>query len=77
MKEDVIGVGDGLVTLHRKNRSEAIVSVLLGESTDAAGTRTLWLDRLVHAPKETELGEWICSGAITTVLTYCVRAVEA
>jgi len=60
-------VGDGVAVLHSRGRSRAVVAGILGDETDAAGTRRLWLDRMVHAPAD-EVDGWELAGAVSTVL---------
>jgi len=64
-----VTIGDGVATISRRGRTEAIVARILGTERDPqSGTETVWLDRLVHYLKETQMQEWTCSGAITTIL---------
>lgn len=64
IKADV-NVGDGIVVIRRKSSSEVTIAQVLGIEEDG---RRVYLDRLVHAPWERSLGEWICTGAISTIL---------
>lgn len=58
-------MGDGIVTIVRRTTAQAVVCKILGIEDDG---RTIYLDRLVHAPWERQLGEWRCEGAISTIL---------
>lgn len=61
-----VSVGDNEVTIIRVTAlNEAVVAGLLAAEDSGA---TLYLDRLVHAPWEDALGEWRCSGAVSTIL---------
>jgi hypothetical protein len=62
--EVVLGVE--VVTVHRRGRA-VVVSEILGRVI-AGGVERIYLDRLVHAPRESALGAYRCEGAISTVL---------
>jgi len=67
--ESKITVGKDVVTVKRSGSSKLIVANILGHETDAEGSLILYVDRLVHAPHESELGEYKVFGAIST----CIR----
>lgn len=58
-------IGEGMVTIVRRTSAQAVVCKVLGVEDDG---RTIYLDRLVHSPWELQLGEWLCEGAISTIL---------
>lgn len=60
-------VGEQTVTITRGGSLNAAQARLLGDET-IDGVRRLYLDRLVHLPREDALGDWACSGAISTIL---------
>jgi hypothetical protein len=60
-------VGDGVVVLHRTGRSRQTVANILGTETDGVGNiRTIYLDRIVHKPREVQFVGWHVSGAVVT-----------
>jgi hypothetical protein len=62
-----ITLGDGVAVIRRQNRSTATVAHVLGE-TSANGAQRIYLDRLVHNGHQVMMGEWVASGAISTIL---------
>lgn len=65
-----VGIGDDAVSVRRHGSSTAVVANILGTEVAEDGTPVrIWLDRLVHQPKERRLGDWDVSGAISTVLS--------
>jgi hypothetical protein len=70
LKEHVeadVRIGDGIVSIRRKGRSEMIQAKVLATvpAMDGQPTR-LWLDRLVHAAHETRIGTHPVSGCYVT-----------
>lgn len=67
-KETVaVTIGDGVVVLHRDGRSNPVVANILDAEKDATGEIiTVYLDRCVHKPGETEFVGWSVSGAVVT-----------
>ncbi len=64
-----VTLGDGVITIKRQGSSRPVVANILGMDTDGEGRPVkIWLDRLVHLPKESFLGDWRISGAVSTVL---------
>jgi hypothetical protein len=65
-----VSIGDDAVSVRRHGSSTAVVANILGMAVaeDGAPVR-IWLDRLVHQPREDRLGDWEVSGAISTVLS--------
>lgn len=62
----IVGIGDEEVTIIRLTaKGTAHVARILGIEN---GGDVIYLDRLVHSPTETHLGDWACSGAISTIL---------
>ena len=60
-------IGEGVATIRRG--SSFTVANILGIKSGADGTpETVWLDRLVHAPAESEFVDWGVSGAVVSVL---------
>lgn len=59
--------GEGVVTIRQRGLSQAVVANVLGEEP-CPGGRLIYLDRLVHRPHETELGEYGVSGAVSSIL---------
>ena len=65
--EATVSVGDTEVTIIRKtSKCEAMVARILGTEDDG---RRIYLDRLLHAPWESKLGDWACDGAVSTILS--------
>lgn len=65
-----VKIGDGVVSIHRRGVSQVTTAKLLGVEHDAAGQPVrLWLDRMIHRPKEAEIGGWVVSGAVSSILT--------
>lgn len=68
--EATIRLGDATASIQRRG-GEAAVAGILGIEDDGEGGRTIYLDRLVHAPWEETLGGYRCTGVVTTILnTY-------
>lgn len=63
-----VTVGEDTVTVQRGGSLNVAQARLLGDETTGT-VRRLYLDRLVHLPAEEVLGEWSCSGAISTILS--------
>ena len=67
-----ITFGDDSVVVRRQGKSQVIVANILGAQTEPH-SKSVWLDRLVHQPKESLFMEgdkvWTVTGAISTVLT--------
>jgi len=65
-----ITFGDGVISIRRQGSSHFTVANVLGKETDhKTGEVRVYLDRLVHLPEETALGDWQVSGAISSVMT--------
>jgi hypothetical protein len=66
-----VGLGDGVVVVKRKGITRPVVANVLSlersSGNNVERTRVV-LDRLVHKPHETDLGEWSVSGAYVSVL---------
>lgn len=58
-------VGDGQVVIRRQTSSQVTLANILG--VEEGGDR-IYLDRLVHAAWEQEVGGWSCRGAVSTIL---------
>lgn len=71
-KPDVsVEIGDGVVVFRRKGITRPVVANILRleKKAEAGGERVrVVLDRLVHRPHETNLGEWGVGGAYVSVL---------
>jgi hypothetical protein len=65
--EATITIGEGVLTIARSGQSKVVVANILGVTTEE-NNRCWYLDRLVHAPHETELGDYQVSGAISSKL---------
>lgn len=64
-----VSIGDGAVSIKRSGRTSVIVAKILGMDLDSTGKpETIWLDRLVHSPEESEFEGWSVEGAITSIL---------
>ncbi|NMG29553.1 hypothetical protein [Aromatoleum evansii] len=63
-----ITVGEGVVVIRQQNSSKATVAHILGERV-RDGVRYLYLDRLVHFRRGSQLVGWQASGAISTILS--------
>lgn len=68
-----ITVGEGVVVIRQQNSSKATVAQILGERI-RDGVRYLYLDRLVHFRRGSQLVGWEASGAISTILSRPVTA---
>lgn len=66
--EVTVELGEEVVVIRRKGISRPTVAVVLGQEDSGSITRLI-LDRLVHKPGETQLGCWLMSGALVSVLT--------
>lgn len=66
--EAIITVGDGVLSIARSGQSKVVVANILGTTTED-GNQCWYVDRLVHAPHETELGHYKVSGAISSKLS--------
>lgn len=63
-----VRVGEGVIIIKRPNRSALVMAnVLAIETRD--GLEHIYLDRIVHRPRETEFEGWLVSGAISTILS--------
>lgn len=63
-------MGDHDAVIRRQGQSVPVTAKVLGLERDARGVIvTVWLDRLVHRPGETEFVEWKVGGAVSTILT--------
>lgn len=69
-------IGTDTVTVQRVGSLNVRQARLLGDETTGT-VRRLYLDRLVHLPREEEIGGWACSGAVSTVLTKDLTAPAA
>lgn len=63
-----VTIGDGVVTMRPRSSSTTRVARILAQEIGSDDTETLWLDRLVHHPKDELTHGWIASGAISTIL---------
>lgn len=61
-------VGDGVVTVKWPGASSAIVANILG-TTDDGKSSSIFLDRLIHDIHEKQLGEYMVTGAVSSILT--------
>lgn len=72
----IVVLGEGVATIRRG--SSFTVANILGIKAGADGTpETVWLDRLVHAPAESEFTGWDVSGAVASVLRRAAVVVTA
>lgn len=62
-----VRIGESTATILRQGTSAASEARVLGRET-VDGVERVYLDRLVHAPWEQKLGDWGCTGAVTTIL---------
>lgn len=67
-EEATLAFGDGMVTLHRKGSSQAVVANILGVLDGGTKEQSFYLDRLIHKSHETELASYAVHGAKTTIL---------
>jgi hypothetical protein len=64
-----VRIGEGVVSIRRKGSSEVVQANIVASDYDESGQPTrLWLDRLVHAIHETEIGGHPVNGAFVTEL---------
>lgn len=62
-----VSLGEGVAVFRRNIQSRPIVANILGVEKDAIGEiSVVYLDRVVHKPKETSFEGWHVSGAIVT-----------
>jgi hypothetical protein len=66
-------VGDGVVTVKREGSNRAVIAKILGR-IEADGDELLCLDRLIHESHEEQFGEWVLTGAVTTLLSRSLTA---
>jgi hypothetical protein len=65
-----VRIGEGVITIKRKGSSELVQAKVVASDVNEAGTTVkLWLDRLVHAPHETNIGGHAVDGAFVTEIT--------
>lgn len=76
IQEANVHVGDGVVVIRRKGSSAPAVAKILG-SEDRDGRTHLYLDRLVHKAYENELGGYVVSGAISSILVVPAASLAA
>lgn len=62
-----VHLGDGIVVVRRKGSSSPAIANVLG-SVPVDGGTSLYLDRLIHKPYESELGGYGVKGAISSIL---------
>jgi hypothetical protein len=62
-----VHLGEGIVVVRRKGSSSPAVANVLGSISGENGT-SLYLDRLIHKPYESELGGYRVKGAISSIL---------
>lgn len=62
-----VHLGDGIVVVRRKGSSSPAIANVLGSIPGQGGT-SLYLDRLIHKPYESELGGYRVTGAISSIL---------
>jgi hypothetical protein len=62
-----VHLGDGIVVVRRKGSSSPAIANVLGSVPGESGT-SLYLDRLIHKPYESELGGYVVKGAISSIL---------
>lgn len=72
MSEYSVSVGKNTVTLRQSLSSDSHVVNILGVDIGNRDERIIYLDELVHGPKDKFRG-WDVSGAISTVLTERVE----
>lgn len=65
--EATVTIGDGVLSIARSGQSRIVIANILG-TTIEDGNDCWYLDRLVHAPHESELGPYKVRGAISSVL---------
>lgn len=65
--ETTVTIGDGVVTIARSGQSKVVIANILG-TTIEHDNDCWYLDRLIHAPHESELGPYNVRGAISSVL---------
>jgi hypothetical protein len=66
--EGSIVVTDKLVTIRRKGSSSSVVAHILGK-TGTGASEKIYLDRLVHAPYEDQIGPFAVSGAVSSIFS--------
>lgn len=68
MNDATVIVTDECVTVKRTGKSSIAVANVLG-TTQEGTKKSIFLDRLVHAAHEKELGEYQVIGAVSSILT--------
>ena len=71
-----VHLGDGIVVVRRKGSSSPAIANVLGSVPGESGT-SLYLDRLIHKPYESELGGFLVKGAISSILIVPYSSVVA
>jgi len=72
-REASVVVGEGVVTLRVKGRAPVVAGILDLRRDPAGEPAVMVLDRLVHRPEDTRLGEWAVTGAYVTEMARAVR----
>lgn len=64
----LLRIGESEAVISRQGSSNHVVAKILGiEETEKKG-RIIYLDRLVHRPGESYLGDYEVSGAVSSIL---------
>lgn len=68
LKEAHVSIGDGMVVIKFQGVSKKVVANIIGTESNQGEVNRIYLDRLVHAPANTEIGSWQVTGAISSIL---------
>lgn len=69
-----ICVGDAFVTVRHRGCGAVTVAGVLGRERLPEGGLRIYLDRLIHQIEEDFIGDWRCSGAVSTILEHAPEA---
>ena len=67
-QEAEVYVGDEVVTVKRKGSSAVSCASILGTEV-VDNVQCIYLDRIVHGPGESTLGQYAVKGAVSSILT--------
>ena len=67
-----IEVGEKAIKVKWPGSSTVVAAEILG-TTEVGGNRQIYLDRLIHRPYETKVGEYQVEGAVSSILTIPLK----
>ena len=63
-----VTIGRGVVVVRRPRRPVRVLAVILDQEGPSEAPTRIYLDRRVHRPGQTALGEWRVSGMASSIL---------